>query len=83
MTIYSKEELEEFHKAKVKELQEKLEENEKRFIHTLPSNNENSRMPEDKYIAKMLRDMEEASERIKSGRKRVAYSREFGFEYLD
>ena len=80
MTIYSKEELEEFHKQKVKELEDKLEENEKRFVHILPSNDSSTRMPEDKYIAKMIADFKEAQQRKKSGRQHTAYSPEYGFE---
>jgi len=82
MTIYSREELEEFHKLKVKELQEKLEENEERFTHILPRNSTTTSMDEQQYIKKMLYDMEEATKRKRLGKKHTAYSPEFGLEIL-
>lgn len=76
MTIYSKEELLEFHKQKVKELEDKLKENEERFSHTLPSNNENTRIPWDDG-KRMIADFQNAQKRIKSGKKHTEYTREF------
>jgi hypothetical protein len=77
ITYYTKEELEEFHKQKIKELQEKFDENERRFVHSLDSNNRTTQMSEDKYLSKMIADYEDFHRRKKSGKTHTEFSPEY------
>ena len=76
---YTSKELEEFHKQTLRELEEKLKENESRFHHTLDTNNSTTQLSEDAYIEKMKRDYLDYMRLRKLGKKHFEYSPEFKF----